>query len=66
MGKLLNVVNDFVPGSVSIINVATNAIIGNVIDPNSTFNNPIWIAITPDGKTAYVVNDFVPGSYKYY
>lgn len=35
---------------------ALNTIIGTVSDPSSTFNNPISIAITPDGTKAYVAD----------
>jgi len=38
------------------LSVAPNTIIGTVTDSNSTFNHPINISITSNGKTAYVLN----------
>lgn len=42
--------------SVSVIDVATDAVTQKVDDPMSTFNGPFGIAITPDGTKAYVTN----------
>src|SRR5690242_105803 len=44
-------------GTVSIIDAATNAIVGTIV----VGNNPSYIAFTPDGKYAYVTNTNVAG-----
>ena len=57
-GKSMQVayVGNQLSDTVSIIDVATNSVIGKVTDPNHTVFDPVAIAITPDGKKAYVVN----------
>ena len=41
--------------TVSVINTATNAVVGSAIPVGS---EPVGIAITPDGTNAYVTNEF--------
>jgi YVTN family beta-propeller protein len=49
-------VTNFHSGSVSVIDVATNTVVGN---PISVGGNPDAIVITPDGTRAYLVNDTI-------
>ena len=46
-------VTNFNAGTVSVIDTATNAVVGSAIP---VVSNPFGIAITPDGTKAYVTN----------
>lgn len=51
--KTAYVMNDVPPFHISIVDVASDAVIGNIA---GVFDDPIGFAITDDGKTAYVAN----------
>jgi YVTN family beta-propeller protein len=53
-GKHAYVTNGFIPGTVNVIDTASNTVVGTPITVGS---QPIGIAVTPDGKYVYVVND---------
>ena len=44
-------------GNISVINTATNATLQDVFDPAVNLNNPIAIAISPDGSIGYICNN---------
>ncbi|MGZ6254604.1 MAG: hypothetical protein ACXWL5_01270 [Candidatus Chromulinivorax sp.] len=43
-------------GTVSIVNLQNNTVIGNVDDPDNLLNNPWFMTITTDGTRGYVSN----------
>jgi YVTN family beta-propeller protein len=51
-GKQVWATNMIAAGSVSVINTADNAVIGNI----QVDHTPLGLALTPDGKRAYVAN----------
>lgn len=53
-------INNFVTNTVAIIDTIENKVIGQINDPNNTFNRVFFVAITPDGKKAYVANQGYP------
>jgi DNA-binding beta-propeller fold protein YncE len=48
--------NTYTPPSVVIIDLSSNTVIGPVIDPLNSLNEPAAMAFTPNGNAGYIVN----------